>query len=106
MLGLINFDQIIWVDAVVIAALVLSFGFGIVRGIVREVLSLSSWIVSIWLAYLYGDNLAIMIVPWIESERLSGLIGYVLVFVAVLGHWPLIQLKAEVQKISIRQKFL
>ena len=84
MLGLINLDQIIWVDAVVIAALVLSFGLGIVRGIVREVLSLSSWIVSIWLAYLYGDNLAIMMVPWIESERLSGLIGYVLVFVAVL----------------------
>ena len=84
MLDLINLDQIIWVDVVVIAALVLSFGLGIVRGIVREVLSLSSWIVSIWLAYLYGDNLAIMIVPWIESERLSGLIGYVLVFVAVL----------------------
>ena len=84
MLGLVNLDQIIWVDAVVIAALVLSFGLGIVRGIVREVLSLSSWIVSIWLAYLYGDNLAIMIVPWIESERLSELIGYVLVFVAVL----------------------
>ena len=83
-MGLINLDQIIWVDAVVIAALVLSFGLGILRGIVREVLSLSSWIASIWLAYLYGDNLAIMIVPWIESERLSGLIGYVLVFVAVL----------------------
>ena len=52
MLDLINLDQIIWVDVVVIAALVLSFGLGIVRGIVREVLSLSSWIVSIWLAYL------------------------------------------------------
>ena len=84
MLGSINIDQIIWVDAVVIAVLVLSFGLGVFRGIVREVLSLSSWIVSIWIAYLYGDNLAIMIVPWIESERLSGLIGYVLVFVAVL----------------------
>ena len=84
MLGLVNLDQIIWVDAVVIAALVLSFGLGVVRGIVREVLSLSSWIISIWLAYLYGDNLAIMIVPWVESERLSGLIGYVLVFVAIL----------------------
>ncbi len=84
MLGSINLDQIIWVDAVVIVVLVLSFGLGVIRGIVREVLSLSSWIVSIWLAYLYGDNLATMIVPWVESERLSGLIGYVLVFVAVL----------------------
>ena len=84
MLGSINFDQIIWVDAVVIVVLALSFGLGIFRGIVREVLSLSSWIISIWLAYLYGDNLAIMIVPWVESERLSGLIGYVLVFVAIL----------------------
>ena len=60
MLGLVNLDQIIWVDAVVIAALVLSFGFGIVRGIVREVLSLSSWIVSIWLAYLYGDRKSVV----------------------------------------------
>ncbi len=84
MLGSINLDQIIWVDSVVIVVLALSFGLGIFRGIVREVLSLSSWIISIWLAYLYGDNLAIMIVPWVESERLSGLIGYVLVFVAIL----------------------
>ena len=84
MLGSINLDQIIWVDAVVIAILVLSFTLGVFRGIVREVLSLSSWIISIWLAYLYGDNVAVMIVHWVESERLSGLIGYVLVFVAVL----------------------
>ena len=84
MLSSINLDQIVWVDAVVIAALVLSFGLGIFRGIVREILSLSSWIVSIWLAYLFGDNLAIVIVPWLESERLSSLIGYLLVFVAVL----------------------
>ncbi len=84
MLSSINLDQIVWVDAVVIAALVLSFGLGIFRGIVREILSLSSWIVSIWLAYLFGDNLAIVIVPWLESERLSSLIGYLVVFVAVL----------------------
>ncbi len=83
-LGSINLDQVIWVDAVVIAVLVLSFAIGIFRGIVREVLSLSSWIISIWLAYLYGDNIASMIVPWVESERLSGLISYVVVFVAVL----------------------
>ena len=80
----INLDQIVWVDAVVLAALVLSLGLGIFRGIVREILSLSSWIISIWLAYVYGDDLAIVVVPWVESERLSGLIGYVVVFVAVL----------------------
>ena len=84
MLGLVNLDQIIWVDAVVIAALVLSFGLGIVRGIVREVLSLSSWIVSIWLAYLYGDYLAMMIMHLLKPEWLRGLIGYVVVFGAVL----------------------
>jgi len=83
-LGSINLDHIIWLDAVVIAVLVLSFGLGVFRGIVREVLSLSSWVISIWLSYLYGDNLARMIVPWVESERLSGLIGYLLVFVAIL----------------------
>ena len=80
----INLDQIVWFDAVVLAALVLSLGLGIFRGLVREILSLSSWIISIWLAYVYGDDLAIVVVPWVESERLSGLIGYVVVFVTVL----------------------
>jgi len=80
----INLDQIVWVDAVVLAAIVLSLGLGIFRGLVREILSLSSWIISIWLAYVYGDDLAIVVVPWVESERLSGLIGYVVVFVTVL----------------------
>ena len=84
MLDLINLDQIISVDAVVIAVLVLSFGLGIVRGIVREVLSLSSWIVSIWLAYLYGDYLAMMIMHLLKPEWLRGLIGYVVVFGVVL----------------------
>ncbi len=56
MLSSINLGQIVWIDAVVIAALVLSFGLGIFRGIVREILSLSSWIVSIWLAYLLKDS--------------------------------------------------
>jgi len=80
----INLDQIVWVDAVVLAAIVLSLGLGIFRGLVREILSLSSWIISILLAYVYGDDLAIVVVPWVESERLSGLIGYVVVFVTVL----------------------
>ena len=84
MLDSINLDQIVWVDAVVLAALVLSLGLGIFRGFVREILSLSSWIISIWLAYVYGDDLAIVVVPWVESERLSGLIAYVVVFVTVL----------------------
>ncbi|HCF73243.1 MAG TPA: colicin V production CvpA, partial [Gammaproteobacteria bacterium] len=37
---------------------ILSLGLGLVRGLLREVLSLGSWIVSGWLAFLYGDNLA------------------------------------------------
>ena len=90
MLGLINLDQIISVDNVVVAVLVLSFGLVIFRGIVREVLSLSSWIASIWLAYLYGDYLAIMIVPWIESEWLREIVGYVVVFGVVLVLFSLV----------------
>ena len=79
-----NLDQIAWLDIVLMITVILSLGLGFVRGLLREVLSLGSWIVSGWLAFLYGDNLAGVLTPWLESAKLSLLISIVVVFLVTL----------------------
>ena len=84
MSGFINLEDVVWLDVVLLTAIVLSLGLGFFRGIVREILSLSSWVVAAWLAYLYGNNFSRIITPWLESEKLSTLVSFVIVFVGVL----------------------
>jgi membrane protein required for colicin V production len=79
-----NPDQVVWLDIVLVLTVILSLGLGLVRGLLREVLSLGSWIVSGWLAFLYGDNLAAVLTPWLESAKLSLLISIVVVFLVTL----------------------
>ena len=79
-----DLDQVAWLDIVFLLTILLSMGLGLVRGLLREVLSVGSWIVSAWLAFLYGDNLASVLTPWLESEKLSLLISIVVIFLVTL----------------------
>ena len=79
-----DLDQVAWLDIVLLLTILLSMGLGLVRGLLREVLSVGSWIVSAWLAYLYGDNLASVLTPWLESDKLSLLISIVVIFLVTL----------------------
>ncbi|HCX88708.1 MAG TPA: hypothetical protein DG761_11855 [Gammaproteobacteria bacterium] len=71
-------------DLIIGAMMVLSLGFGLVRGLLREVLSLISWVAALWLAYLYGSAVAHRIDPVLQSPPLSEAAGAVLVFIVVL----------------------
>ena len=44
---------------------------GIFRGLVREILALACWVVSIWLSWGYSDDLTRYFVTWLNSEKLS-----------------------------------
>lgn len=58
--------------------------WGLMRGLVREVLSLAGWMASFWLAQRY----AVQVGAWIPMDTDSGtarqLLGFVLVWVGVL----------------------
>jgi membrane protein required for colicin V production len=58
--------------------------WGLMRGLLREVLSLAGWAASFWLAQRYASELG----AWLPIEEGSGtlrqLLGFVLVFVLVL----------------------
>ena len=69
-----------WVDLAVLGVAILSLGIGIARGLVRELLSLVSWVLAAWFAWLYGDDLAVLLQSWVKSKHLSLITGSMAVF--------------------------
>ncbi|TLY51317.1 MAG: CvpA family protein [Gammaproteobacteria bacterium] len=72
-----------WADYCILAMLALSVLMGLWRGLIGEVLALACWIVAVWVAWLFGPQVAAQFTRVdVPSARL--LIGYALCFIAVL----------------------
>ena len=48
----------IWVDYAIIAILVVSAGISVLRGFLREALSLLGWVLAFWLALTFADDIS------------------------------------------------
>ena len=44
------------VDIVILAVMAISLVFGLFRGLLRELLSLVSWVLAFWIAYRYSER--------------------------------------------------
>ena len=67
----------------VIAIMVLLFaGIGALRGALREIVSLVTWVVSISVAYLFSDSIGGWF-PWVGSAMLRQVVAFALLFAAV-----------------------
>jgi membrane protein required for colicin V production len=77
----------IWVDYVIIGVVALSAVISLLRGFVREALSLVTWIAAFWIAWLFFRELAVQLEPWIEvpSVRLGAAFFILLLASLVLG---------------------
>ena len=66
-----------WVDPCIVGILGISGLVGLVRGLVREVLSLVSWGLAIWVAITYSDTLELYLINVIPSPtvRLGAAFG-------------------------------
>jgi membrane protein required for colicin V production len=73
-----------WLDFVIIALIALSAIFGVFRGFVREVLSLTIWVLSFWLASRYTWDAAIYLEAWIPYQDARLVATFVALFFAVL----------------------
>ena len=72
------------VDIVILAVMGISLVFGLFRGLLRELLSLVSWVLAFWIAYRYSANVAEIIDRALQNPTLSQAVSAVLVFVIVL----------------------
>ncbi|KAA3624384.1 MAG: CvpA family protein [Proteobacteria bacterium] len=71
-------------DYVLLAVLAVSAVVGIVRGLVRELLALLSWLVSVWLAFQYAEPVALMLAPYLKSPQIQYVVAMAVIFVVSL----------------------
>ena len=74
-----------WFDYAVIAIVGLSVLLSIIHGLVREILSLASWIVAFLVAQIYATDVAPLLPAAVTHESVRLLAGFLSVFVAVLA---------------------
>ena len=72
------------VDIVIIFVIFLSALFSVMRGFVKEAISLASWIIAIWLAVTFAPKFAEILPPSIESEAVRQAIAFGVLFVLTL----------------------
>ena len=71
-------------DIVILIIVLLSSVIGLVRGLFEELLSLLVWFAAIGLALYFSADLAGMLVNQFSDETTRSVLGFFIVFVAVL----------------------
>jgi membrane protein required for colicin V production len=71
-------------DILIIAIIAISGVIGIFRGLVKEVMSLVSWIVSAWLAWQFAGKLAPVFDSLLESPDVRKAAAFVAIFLVSL----------------------
>ncbi len=71
-------------DFAILVVVGLSCVFGLWRGLVREVLSLATWIAAAVAVWLYNERLAAMIPVFVEQPPLRYLTAFLVLFLGVL----------------------
>ncbi len=71
-------------DYSVAAILIISLLIGIFRGFIREILSLVSWGVAIWIGFQFSPQFAHYFTPMITSPQLQAIAAGIILFILVL----------------------
>lgn len=73
-----------WFDLAIIGVVLLFAVIGIIRGFVKEVLSLTSWILAFWLSFTYADTLSQGFEPYIDAPVLRVVAAFAALFIGSL----------------------
>ena len=72
------------VDVIILFVIFLSALFSLMRGFVKEAISLSTWIMAIWIATTFAAKLAVHLPDSLESEAVRLSAGFGILFVITL----------------------
>lgn len=76
--------NIVWVDIVIPAVIIVSVLFGILRGFVREAFSLSGWLLAFWVGLSFAAPLAGRFLQVITAPSVRMVVAFTLLFVVTL----------------------
>jgi membrane protein required for colicin V production len=71
-------------DYVILGVIALSALIGVVRGFVREVFSLISWILAFWLAFTYASAASVYFETYLDASTLRIAAAFTILFVGSL----------------------
>jgi membrane protein required for colicin V production len=74
----------VWVDFVIPAIIIVSALFSVMRGFVREAISLFGWIAAFWIALHFANSLAEMFLSSISIPSIRLVIAFTILFVLTL----------------------
>ena len=73
-----------WIDVVILALIALSAILSLFRGFVREAVALATWLVALWVAMAFYEDLATILSQWISTPSAQKITAFALLFVCVL----------------------
>lgn len=76
--------QWVWVDYVILGLLVVSGLLGLLRGFVREMFSLMTWVAAVWIAIHFSDAFARQLESWISEGPLRKAAAFCIVLFGTL----------------------
>jgi len=74
----------VWVDFLIIGIILISALISIVRGFVKEVFSLASWILAFWVALLFYPHMATLLVDYVVTPSIRSFVAFTSLFVVTL----------------------
>lgn len=84
-----------WLDYCIIATIGLSGLVGMIRGVIREVFSLVSWVLAVWLALRFGGDVGAYLENLIPMPPVRSAAAFAIVFFGVLLALGLVGLLLE-----------
>lgn len=73
-----------WADWAIFGIVIASCLFGLMRGLIKEALSVVNWIIAVLIAVTFRDPLASLLVNQIETPSLRQIVAFSSLFVATL----------------------
>lgn len=90
-----------WADWAILGIVVVSCLFGLMRGLIKEALSVANWIIAVLIAVTFRDPLASLLVNQIETPSLRQIVAFSSLFIATLMVGALVNyLISELVKIT------
>lgn len=74
----------VWVDYLIIGIILVSSGISIVRGFIKEVLSLVSWALSFWVALTFHPQLSNLLIDYIATPSIRLFTAFISLFIVTL----------------------
>lgn len=73
-----------WIDYAIIIVIALSSLISLIRGFIREALSLATWIIAFWIALTFSTLLTPYFQAYVQSDAVRYAIAFILLFIATL----------------------